>query len=374
MATIKRDYYEVLGIERGASEEEVKKAFRRLAFQYHPDRNKEAGAEDRFKEINEAYEVLSDPEKRSQYDRYGHDGLQGALGRGFEGFEGFGGFGDIFDAFFGGTAGRARNAPQQGRDLQYPLELRLEEAAFGAEKELEVPRIERCAHCRGSRSEPGSQPVRCTTCNGSGEVRRAQQSIFGQFVNVAMCPTCRGEGQRITSPCSACGGAGRQQVSKKIRVTIPPGVDDSTQIRLTGEGDAGVRGGPPGNLYVVLSIRPHELFQRQDDHILYTLPINVVQAALGATLEVPTLDGPVPLKVPPGTQTGAVFRLRGHGVQHLRGSGRGDEIVSIQVVVPERLTERQRQLFADLAATFEEEERASGERGFFDKLKDALGG
>lgn len=373
MATIKRDYYEVLGIDHSASEEDVKKAFRRLAFQYHPDRNKDPGAEDHFKEINEAYEVLSDPEKRANYDRFGHDGVQG-FGRGFEGFEGFSGFGDIFDAFFGGTATRTRNAAQQGRDIRYQLDLTFEEAVFGSEKELEVQREERCTRCRGNRSEPGSRPEQCSTCNGAGEVRRVQQSIFGQFVNVATCPTCRGEGLRITAPCTQCRGSGRDQKVKKVAVTIPPGVDDETQIRLTGEGNAGSRGGPPGNLYVLLSVQKHRYFQRDQDNILYSLDLNIAQAALGDALNVPTVDGPEELKIGPGTQSGTVYRIKGKGVPHLRGGGRGDQLVRVRVVVPETLSEEQRRIFAQLAETFPQELHPQEDKGFFDKIKDALGG
>ena len=372
MPAVKRDYYEILGIQQKASEEDIKKAFRKLAFQYHPDRNKETDAEERFKEVNEAYEVLSDPEKRSTYDRFGHAGLSGN-GRGFEGFDGFAGFGDIFDAFFGGSGTRSRNGPQAGRDLRYHMDISFEEAIFGVEKEIEIEKSIVCPRCRGSRSEPGSQPSQCPTCQGAGEVRRVQQSIFGQFVNVATCPTCRGEGQRITSPCTQCRGAGREQIAKKVVVNIPGGVDDGTQVRLSGEGDAGARGGLPGNLYVSLSVRPHKFFRRDEDNIIYPLRLNIAQAALGVTLEVPTVDGPAEVKIPAGTQSGAVFRLKGKGVPHLRGSGRGDQLVRVDVRVPDDLTDEQKRLLADLAKTFPDGELLGGEeKSFFDKIKDAL--
>ncbi len=375
MPTVKRDYYEVLGIEQNALEEDVKKAFRKLAFQYHPDRNKESDAEDRFKEINEAYEILSDPEKRATYDRFGHAGLSGN-GRGFEGFDGFAGFGDIFDAFFGGTSARTRNAPQQGRDLRVALDISFEEAVFGVEKEIEVGKSMVCSKCRGARSEPGSKPVQCAACQGTGEVRRVQQSIFGQFVNVATCATCRGEGQRIISPCTQCRGMGREHLSKKVVVNIPGGVDDGTQIRLTGEGDAGARGGPPGNLYVELTVHPHAYFRREEDNIIYPLRLNVAQAALGVALDVPTVDGAAEVRIPAGTQSGAVYRLKGKGVPHLRGTGRGDQLVRVSVDVPNQLTEEQKRLFAELAKTFSPDGEPAGagdDKSFFEKIKDALG-
>ncbi|MEK7214347.1 MAG: molecular chaperone DnaJ [Chloroflexota bacterium] len=375
MATAKRDYYEVLGIARGASEEEIKKAFRKLAFQFHPDRNKETSAEARFKEINEAYEILSDSEKRASYDRYGPEGVNGS-GRGFEGFEGFGGFGDIFDAFFGGTATRGRQGPAAGSDLRYHMEITFEEAVFGVEREIEIQRRELCSRCRGARSEPGSQMARCTTCNGSGEVRRAQQSIFGQFVNVVTCAACRGQGQRITNPCTQCQGSGSEQRTKRIAVKIPAGVDSGNQLRLSGEGDAGARGGPAGNLYVAISVQEHEFFTREDDNILVELQLNLAQAALGATLTVPTIEGPAEIKIPPGTESGELFRLRGKGVPHLQGSKRGDELVKVRVDIPNQLTDEQRRLLTELAKTFEPIGGPSSQedKGLFGKLKDVLGG
>ncbi len=374
MATAKRDYYEVLGVERNASEEEMKKAFRKLAFQYHPDRNKEPEAEARFKEINEAYEVLSDPEKRQRYDQFGPDGVNGGGGAGFEGFQGFEGFGDIFDAFFGGTAARTRQGPQQGRDLRVQVSLTFEESVFGAEKPVQVQRSERCERCRGNRCEPGSQPARCATCNGSGEVRRVQSSIFGQFVNVATCPTCQGDGQRIDTPCTQCKGTGRERHVRTLSVKIPAGVEDGTQVRLTSEGEAGTRGGPAGSLYVYLAVAEHPLFTREGDDLLMPLDLNVAQAALGTTITFNTLDGQHTLHVPAGTQTSDTFRVKAKGVPHLRANGRGDLLVTAQVTVPEKLTDEQKRLFAALAATFDGSAPPDDDKGLLGKIKDALGG
>jgi molecular chaperone DnaJ len=345
----KRDYYEVLGVPKGASEEEIKKAFRSLAFKYHPDRNREDGAEEKFKEINEAYEVLSDPEKRAAYDRYGYGGREGFFRQGFEGFD-LGGFGDIFEAFFGGTTA-TRQAPQRGADLHQRLTITLEEVASGAEKEIEVLRTEYCSLCQGTGSKPGTQPARCPNCNGTGQVRRVHQSIFGRFTNVTPCPKCRGEGKIITDPCPQCRGTGREKFHRTLAVKIPAGVEDGSRIRLTGEGDAGEKGGSPGNLFITLSVAEHPLFTRDGDDILYELSINFAQAALGTEVEVPTLDGNSNLKIPAGSQSGQIFRLRHKGIPHLHGGGRGDQLVGLQVVTPETLTKRQRELFEELSQT-----------------------
>jgi len=345
---IKRDYYEVLGIARNATDEEIKRAFRKLAFKYHPDHNREDEAEGKFKEVNEAYEVLSDPDKRAAYDRFGHGGAEGFFGRGFEGFD-FGGFGDIFDAFFGRATTATRQAPRQGADLRYGTTITLEEAAFGTEKEIKISRTENCSLCQGVGCKPGSQLSRCPNCNGTGQVRRTQQSIFGRFTNITTCPQCHGEGRIITEPCPQCRGTGKEKRQRSILVKIPAGVDDGSQIRLRGEGDAGIRGGPSGNLYIAVSVEQHELFIRDDDNILYELPINFAQAALGTEVEVPTLDGEVKLKVPASSQTGKVFQLKNKGISHLHRNGRGDQLVRLLVVTPESLTEKQRQLFQELA-------------------------
>ena len=348
MAT-KRDYYEVLGIDRNATDEDIKRAFRKLAFQHHPDRNKDDGATEKFKEINEAYEVLSSPDKRATYDRFGHVSTGSGMGQGFEGF-GFNGFGDIFDAFFGGmNATTARQEPRQGNSLQTSVTLTLEEAAFGCDKEIKLNRVENCSMCHGIGCKPGTRPAKCPTCNGSGQVRRVQQSFFGRFINVAPCDKCRGEGQIITEPCPQCRGSGREKFARTLTITIPAGVDNGSQLRLGGEGDAGVRGGSPGDLYLNISVMPHKLFTREGDDILYELPINFAQAALGDEVEVPTLDGKAKIKIPSGTQTGKLFRLKEKGIAHLRGSGRGDEIVRLNLVTPEKLTKEQKKLFEELA-------------------------
>jgi len=366
----KRDYYDVLGIDRKASDEEIKKAFRKLAFQYHPDHNRDHGAEEKFKEVKEAYDMLSDSQKRAAYDSFGHAGVQGFGGRGFEGFD-FGGFGDVFDAFFGGAA--RRTGPQQGADLSYTLTISFEEAVFGCEKELEIVRTEACSVCKGSRSEPGSQPAKCPTCNGTGETRRTQRSIFGQFINVTICSRCHGEGRIITKPCPRCSGQGMERFTRKIAIKIPPGVDEGTQIRLSGEGDAGKQGGPQGNLYVSLSVQKHKFFQREGDNILYELPINFAQAALGDEMQIPTVDGDVTLKIPVGSQTGRVFRLKEKGVPHLRHPGRGDQLVRLFVVTPSALDETQKKLFKELAKTLGNATLSKEDKSFFGKIKDTFG-
>ncbi len=369
----KRDYYEVLGVDSNASAAEIKKAFRKLAMQSHPDRNKDHGAEERFKEINEAYEILSDPEKRAVYDRFGHAGAQGFGGRGFEGFD-FGGFGDIFETFFGGIGTARRAGPQRGGDLRYSLTISFEDAVFGCEKEVEIVRTEACSVCHGTRSEPGSQPERCYACNGTGEVRRAQRSLFGQFMNVTACSQCQGEGRIITRPCPNCKGQGRERVARKVVIKVPPGVDQGIQIRLSGEGDTGRNGGSPGNLYVTLSVRKHKFFKRDGDHILYELPINFAQAALGEEVEIPTLDDGFTLKIPAGCQNGRIFRLKEKGVPHLRGHGRGDQLIRVHVVTPESLDDRQKKLFNELAKSLEEATLPHEDKSFFDKIKDTFGG
>jgi molecular chaperone DnaJ len=369
----KRDYYEVLGVDRNASAADIKKAFRKLAFKHHPDRNRDDGAEEKFKEISEAYDVLSDEDKRSAYDRFGHAGAQGFGGRGFEGFD-FGGFGDIFEAFFGGATTSRRAGPQRGGDLRYSLTISFEDAVFGCDREVEIVRTERCSVCRGTKSEPGSQPEKCPSCNGSGEVRRAQRSIFGQFINVTACSQCRGEGRIITRPCHNCKGQGSERAVRKIEIKVPGGVDSGTQIRLTGEGDVGRNGGSPGNLYVNLSVKKHKFFKRDGNDILYELPLNFAQAALGDDIQIPTLDGDTALKVPAGCQTGRIFRLREKGVPYLRGRGRGDQLVRVHVATPQSLDAKQKKLFQELAETLEEAKMPGQDKGLFDKMKDTFSG
>ena len=371
---VKRDYYEVLGLSREATNEEIRKAFRKLAFKYHPDHNHDDGATDKFKELNEAYEVLSDPEKRAAYDRFGHSGTESFFGRGFEGFD-FGGFGDIFDAFFGGAATATRQAPKRGADLRYAVTISLDEAAFGCEKEINISRIENCSQCQGTGCKPGSQPSRCSECNGTGQVRRVQQSIFGRFVSTTTCGRCHGEGRIITESCPHCKGTGKEKRQRNILIKIPPGVDDRSQIRLSGEGQAGARGGSAGDLYVILSVKRHEFFTRDGDNILYELPIDFAQAALGAEVEVPTLEGETKLKIPSGSQTGTVFRLRGQGVSHLNRGGRGDQLVTLFVVIPDKLTEKQRQLFQELADTLSPSNMPSTKKwkGWLDRFRTTFG-
>jgi molecular chaperone DnaJ len=369
----KRDYYEVLGVSRTDSAEEIKKAYRRLARQYHPDVSQEPDAEARFKEINEAYEILSDQQKRATYDRFGHVGTQG-----FSGFEGFGGFRDpfeIFEEIFGtnfgmGSRGRTRRGPRRGADLRYDLEIQFEEAVFGAEKEVEVPRHQTCPRCHGTGAEPGTSPIRCPDCNGTGEVRRQ----MGFFVNIVTCPRCQGEGEIITTPCTQCRGRKQVVETRHLSLKVPAGVDDGTQIRLAGEGEDGVSGGPPGNLYVVLRVKPHRFFRRLDHNIHLELAINVTQAALGDEVEVPIVDGTnEKLIIPAGIQTGETIRMRGKGVPYLRRDGRGDQIVTIQVLTPTNIDDHQRELLLELGKTLDKEVVPQRERSFFDRVRDALG-
>jgi len=341
---LKRDYYEVLGISRDASDEEIKRAFRQLAFKYHPDHNRDEEAEEKFKEVNEAYEVLCDPDKRAAYDRFGHGGIEGLWGQGFD----VGGFGDIFEAFFGGATTATRRGPQRGADLYYSITITFEEAALGCEKEISILRTENCSSCQGTGSKPGTQPKKCPSCNGSGQVRRVHQSLFGRFAHTATCEQCQGNGRIITDPCPQCQGTGREKYQRKITVNIPAGVDNGTYIHLKGEGEAGTRGGPSGTLYITLSVKEHEFFSRRSDDILYELPINFVQATLGTEVEVPTLNGKAKLKIPPGSQTGQVFRLKKQGVPHLHRNGRGDQLVTLFVATPQSLTKKQRQLLQEL--------------------------
>ncbi|SRR5579884_197414 len=367
--TTKRDYYEVLGLPRDASDADIKKAFRARARQHHPDVNKEPGAEMRFKEINEAYEVLSDAGKRATYDRFGHAGLGSA---GFQSYSSpFDGFADIFDQFFGTAGRRSQRGPQRGSDLRYDLEISFEEAVFGGERAIRIPALRTCDRCDGSGAEPNSEPTVCPICHGSGEIRRVQQSVFGQFVNVVMCDRCQGEGRVPGEPCQKCRGQGRERGVREVTVKIPAGVDNGQQIRLSGEGESGPRGGPPGDLYVVLEVAEHPLFQRDGFDIQYEMPINVAQAALGDEVAVPTLEGSEKIRVPAGTQSGHTIRLRGRGIPYLRGSGRGDMFVIVRVMVPTKLTDEQRAHFQALLGGLQQE---SEEKSFFEKVKEALGG
>lgn len=368
----KRDYYEILGLSRSATQEEVKKAYRRLAFQYHPDRNKSPDAEEKFKEINEAYEVLSDPQKRANYDRFGRADISGDFADfGF----GFGGLSDLFEDFFFNvrTGAAARRVPRRGNNLRYNLTISFEEAVFGCEKEIEIPRLETCPRCRGSGAEPGTQPIRCPQCNGTGEVRRHMHRSIFNFVNVATCPRCQGEGEIVTSPCFQCKGQKRVRQMRKLVVQIPPGVDEGNIIRLSGEGEAGLYGGPPGNLEVFISVEKHPFFRRHENDIYLELVINIAQAALGDEVIIPTLEGEEKFLIPSGTQTGDTFRLRGRGVPYLQRNGRGDQIVVVQVATPTNLTEHQKELLRELGKTLGTAVIPQEEKSFLEKLKETLG-
>ncbi|MDQ3442005.1 MAG: molecular chaperone DnaJ [Chloroflexota bacterium] len=376
----KRDYYDVLGVQRNATEQDIKRAYRTKARKYHPDVNKDAGAEDEFKDVNEAHEVLSNADRRAAYDRFGYAAANGQGGMGGAPF-GFGGaagspFSDIFESFFGGAqAGSARrpSAPPRGNDIQISVELEFEEAVFGAEKDVEIDRLETCDVCNGSRMKNGATPPSCATCGGAGEVRRVQQTILGQFMTSGPCPTCHGEGVTITDPCDTCRGRGRSRKYRTISVTIPAGIDDNATLRLTGQGEDGPSGGVAGNLYVKTRVKPHKFFERHGKAIHSQVGINVAQAALGDEIEIDTLDGEVVFRVPTGTQSGQQFRLRGKGVPDLRGGERGDQLVTVQVVVPKKLSESQRDLFEQLAQSLGKEvTQQPNNRGFFDRVKDAF--
>jgi molecular chaperone DnaJ len=364
----KRDYYEVLEVSRQATADDLRRAYRRLAKMYHPDVNKDPAAEERFKEINEAYAVLSDEEQRAAYDRFGHAGLKGVPTSDF-------GFSDIFEEFFGFATGgrRSRRAPRRGVDLRYDQTLEFEQAVFGIEQEIEFSRLELCSTCQGSGAQPGTSPVRCSTCNGTGEVRQVHQTFLGSIVNATTCPACGGRGETISTPCSTCRGRGQERRTVKKVVPIPAGVSDGTQIRLSGEGEPGANGGPNGNLYVVIHVKPHRYFRRRNDDILLDLAINVAQATLGARISVPTVDGEEPISIPAGTQPGKVLTLRGKGVPHLQRNGRGDQLVVVSVQIPRNLTGEQRTLLEQLGETLGTQPQPQ-ERGFLDRLKELLGG
>jgi molecular chaperone DnaJ len=374
----KRDYYEVLGVAKTATDDELKKAFRKLARQYHPDvyQGDPKEAEAKFKEINEAYSVLSDPQKRSAYDHYGHAASDPNFGAGMGGdFSNFGfeGFGDIFDMFFGGNQGsrQRRNGPQRGGDLRFDMEISFEEAAFGKETTVEIPRTEVCPTCNGNGAKPGTPIKTCSVCNGTGQVQVTQNTAFGRFVNVRTCDHCHGAGKTIETPCVECGGSGRVRRTRKIEIKIPAGVESGSRLRVSGEGEAGQRGGSPGDLYVYIYVKAHSKFERQGDDVVSEITISFTQAALGTTVMVDTLDGKVELRIPEGTQHGTSFRMRGHGITHLRGHNRGDHFVRVKVAVPTRLNGEQRELLKKLALSFGEKLSAD-DKGFMDKVKEAF--
>jgi molecular chaperone DnaJ len=373
---IKRDYYEVLGVGRDASDEEIKRAFRRAAQQHHPDVDKSQGAEERFKELNEAYRVLGDRQRRTAYDMFGHAGVDGAAaGGGFEGFGGgFGPFGDIFDAFFGGSpAGtRQRRRVVAGADLRYDLTIEFEESITGVSREISFPTLVTCDVCGGSGGEPGTEPETCPECNGTGERRRVSQTILGQMVNITACPRCNGEGRIISTPCHNCDGDGRVRQERRLEVKVPAGIDSGQRIAIEGQGEAGPRGGPPGDLYVVVTVKDHPELIRRGTELYFELPMNFAEAALGARVEVPTVEGHEELEIPPGTQSGTEFKLRGRGVPRLRGSGRGDLHVIATLVVPTKLSKKEREVIRQLG-------EVSGPAvlpkrdGLFDRLRDIFG-
>lgn len=378
----KRDYYEVLGVSKGASDSEVKKAYRLLAKKYHPDVNPgDKASEARFKEVNEAYEVLSDPQKKAKYDQFGHAGVDpngyGGFG-GFSGFEDidFGGIGDIFESFFGnmgfGASGKKRNGPQKGDDLKTYAEISFEEAAFGVEKEITVNRMESCTECGGTGASKGTEPIVCTACSGTGQVQYRQNTPFGQFVNVRACEKCNGEGKIITSPCLKCKGQGKYRKNRKIKVNIPAGIDNEQIISLRGEGDPGLRGGPQGDLYIVVRVKKHSIFIREGFNVVCDMPITFTQAALGAELEVPTIDGKMQYAMPEATQTGTVFKIKGKGIPTLRGHGRGDHYFRVNIEVPKSLNDKQKELLRQFAEMTGEDAHDL-RKSFFEKMKDALG-
>lgn len=372
----KRDYYEVLGVTRGAAEEDLKKAYRRLAVQFHPDRNPgDKQAEEKFKEINEAYQVLSDPERRVQYDRFGHAAFQGPQGAGgfgsfdfSQGFEEV--FSDIFGDFFGTGRGRSRSRSRRGEDLRYDLEIDFKEAATGAEKIVKFQRLVVCEQCNGSRARGGAEGVRtCPNCRGTGQMRTQQ----GFFSISTTCSQCRGEGSVIADPCPKCQGQGRTRKPVSLSVRIPAGVDNGSRLKLRNEGEAGTLGGTSGDLYVVIHVKEHPLFVRQDNDVVIELPVSFPQAALGAEIEVPTLEGKISLKVPAGTQSGKVIRLKGKGFPDLHGYGTGDQLVKVTVETPRRLSARQRELLEEFALASGEEANHPLAKGFVDKLKEMFG-
>lgn len=372
-----RDYYEVLGVSRNASADDLKAAFRRLARQYHPDVNSAPDAEEKFKEINEAYAILSDDQKRAAYDRFGHAGVRGPSGSPDINVD-FSNFADIFSDLFGfgglgRNATRQRNAPRRGADLQLQLELSFEEAVFGIDKEVEIVRDEVCTTCSGTGAEPGTSPVRCSSCNGTGEIRQMRQTLLGSMVQVSTCPTCNGQGETISTPCHICRGRGVERKTRRKVVSVPAGVDTGTQMRLAGEGQPGINGGPSGNLFIAIKVKTHKYFKRRENDILINLNINVSQAALGDEVQVPTVDGTMMLKIPAGIQPGKAINMKGKGVPRLRGSGRGDQIVLINVEIPTRLSSEQRQLLEQLGKSLGHDAKPQ-ERGFLDWLKDTLGG
>lgn len=373
----KRDYYEVLGINKSADDKEIKKAFRKKAMEFHPDRNPDDKvAEDKFKEVNEAYEHLSDPDKRAAYDKFGHAAFeQGGMGGGFSGFGGgFGGFEDIFGDIFGGGFGgtqKRRTGPMKGDDLRYRIQITFEEAAFGVEKEIYIQREDECTTCHGTGAKPGTSPHRCSTCNGSGTVQKQVRTPFGTMMSSATCPTCNGSGEVIDEKCTKCKGRKTESVKIKKSIKIPAGVDDGSSLRISGEGQPGIRGGPRGDVYLTINVLPHEKFERDGNNVWLELGISFVQMALGDEIEVPTLDGNVKYKIPAGTQTGTIFRLKGKGIPFINSDRRGDQMIKVDVEVPKDLTEKQKELLREFAQESGETDikENSTKKGLFSRKK-----
>lgn len=371
------DYYEVLGVSRNADKEEIKRAYRRMARKYHPDVNKEPGAEETFKQINKAYEVLSEPEMRARYDRFGEAGVSGAgMGAGMGDVGDMGGFADIFESFFGGFGGaaagggsRRRSGPVRGDDLRLDLKLDFRDAVFGGEKEIRISHLEHCNTCDGSGAKPGTKPRTCSTCSGAGQVRRATRTPFGSFTQVSVCPTCNGSGQMIEDKCEVCGGSGQRQENKKLKITIPAGVDNGTRLRVSGEGDAGQRGGPEGDLYVFLFVNEDSQFQRDGINILSDLKISYLQAILGSKLAVETVDGPEEVTIPAGTQPGTVITLEGKGVPRLGNPvSRGNHLLTVAIDIPKHINPEERELLEKLAAIRGDKVGKGGIEGFLGKV------
>ena len=370
------EYYDRLGVSKDASQDEIKRAYRKMSKKYHPDINKEPGAEEKYKEVQEAYETLSDDQKRAAYDQYGPDGANGFGGQGgfggFDGGAGFGDFEDIFSSFFGGGATRNPNAPRQGDDLQYRVNLSFEEAIFGAEKEVHYNREATCKTCSGSGAKPGTSPVTCGRCHGQGVINVDTQTPLGMMRRQVTCDVCHGTGQEIKEPCQTCHGTGHEKQSHKVSVKIPAGVETGQQIRLAGQGEAGFNGGPYGDLFVIINVNPSDKFTRDGSTIYYTLNISFVQAALGDTVEVPTVHGNVEMTIPAGTQTGKTFRLKGKGAPRLRGGSQGDQHVTVKIVTPTKLNDAQKEALLAFAKASGDEKIAPQKKGFFNKVKDAL--
>ena len=370
------EYYDRLGVSKDASQDEIKRAYRKMSKKYHPDINKEPGAEEKYKEVQEAYETLSDDQRRAAYDQYGPDGANGFGGQGgfggFDGGAGFGGFEDIFSSFFGGGATRNPNAPRQGDDLQYRVNLSFEEAIFGAEKEVHYNREATCKTCSGSGAKPGTSPVTCGRCHGQGVINVDTQTPLGMMRRQVTCDVCHGTGQEIKEPCQTCHGTGHEKQSHKVSVKIPAGVETGQQIRLAGQGEAGFNGGPYGDLFVIINVNPSDKFTRDGSTIYYTLNISFVQAALGDTVEVPTVHGNVEMTIPAGTQTGKTFRLKGKGAPRLRGGSQGDQHVTVKIVTPTKLNDAQKEALLAFAKASGDEKIVPQKKGFFNKVKDAL--